>query len=96
MALTLVMVAQFFFTIVLIPVSDQHLWLGEFVSWSFYWVLMTVVQSVLVGFLYYVRIDLYLMNSNASGSMMLRASAAAAEYDADAAEAAEAVEAPKE
>ena len=95
MALTLVMVAQFFFTIVLIPVSDQHLWLGEFVSWSFYWVLMTVVQYVLVGVLYYICMDqqakkeskhLELMNSNARGSMMLQA---AAEHDADAAEAAE-------
>ena len=105
MALALVIVAQQIVTGGLLPVSDQRLWLGEFVSWSFFWVLTSVIQSALVGFLHYVRIDLQakkeskhldLMNSNASGSMMLRASAAAAEYDADAAEAAEAVEAPEE
>lgn len=57
MALALVIVAQQIITVDLSPVSDQSLWLGKFVAWSFYWVLFGVVQSAMIGFLYYVRED---------------------------------------
>jgi len=57
MALALVVVAQQIVTISLIPVSNQNLWIDKFISWSFYWVIFGLVQSVLIGFLYYVRED---------------------------------------
>ena len=82
MALALVIVAQQIVTSDLLPVSDQKLWLGEFTTLSFYWVFMSVIQSVLVVFLYYIRVDhqakkesknIELMHSNARGSIMLLA-----------------------
>jgi len=85
MALALVIVAQQIVTSGLLPVSDQKLWLGEFMSLSFYWVFVSVIQSVLVAFLYYIRVDhqakkesknIELMHSNARGSIMLQAVAA--------------------
>jgi hypothetical protein len=57
MALCLVVVAQQIVTTGMTPVSDQRLWLDKFVSWSFYWVLVGVIQSVLVGFLFFLRED---------------------------------------
>ena len=41
----------------MIPVSDQRLWIDKFVGWSFYWVIFGLVQSVLIGFIYYLRED---------------------------------------
>ena len=85
MALALVIVAQQIVTSDLLPVSNQKLWLGEFMTLSFYWVFMSVIQSVLVVFLYYIRVDhqakkesinIELMHSNVRGSIMLRAVAA--------------------
>ena len=57
MALALVVVAQQIVTTGLMPVSNQRLWLDKFVAWSFYWVLLAVVQSVIIGFLFYIRKD---------------------------------------
>lgn len=57
MALALVIVAQQIITVELSPVSNQALWLDKFVGWSFYWVLFGLVQSVMIGFLYYIRED---------------------------------------
>jgi hypothetical protein len=84
MALALVVVAQQIVTSGLTPISDQRLWLDKFVSWSFYWVLFGVIQSVCIGFLYYIREDrmarkenkdLSLMSQRARESMMNRAAA---------------------
>ena len=41
----------------MIPVSNQKLWIDKFVGWSFYWVIFGLVQSVLIGFIYYLRED---------------------------------------
>jgi len=57
MALALVVVAQQIVTSGMTPISDQRLWLDKFVGWSFYWVLVGVIESVLIGFLFYVRED---------------------------------------
>jgi hypothetical protein len=57
MALALVIVAQQIVTSGLSPVSNQRLWLDKFVGFSFYWVIAGVIQSVIIGFLYYVRED---------------------------------------
>lgn len=57
MALALVVVAQQIVTSGMTPISDQKLWLDKFVSWSFYWVLVGVIQSVLVGVLFFIRED---------------------------------------
>ena len=57
MALALVVVAQQIVTSGMTPISDQALWLDKFVAWSFYWVLAGVIQSVIVGFLFYIRED---------------------------------------
>lgn len=57
MALALVVVAQQIVTSGMTPISDQNLWLDKFVGWSFYWVLVGVIESVLIGFLFYVRED---------------------------------------
>jgi hypothetical protein len=88
MALALVVVAQQIVTSGLTPISNQRLWLDKFVAWSFYWVLFGVIQSVCIGFLYYIREDrmarkenkrLTLMSLPARESMMGRARAAAEE-----------------
>ena len=88
MALALVVVAQQIVTSGLTPISDQRLWLDKFVGWSFYWVLFGVIQSVCIGFLYYIREDrmarkqhkrLTLMSPAARVSMMDKARAAAEE-----------------
>jgi hypothetical protein len=70
MALALVVVAQQILTTGLAPVSNQRLWLDKFVGWSFYWVLFGVVESVLIGFLFYVREDHRVKNENKRISMM--------------------------
>jgi len=57
MALALVVVAQQIVTTGMTPVSNQRLWLDKFVGWSFYWVLFGVIQSVLIGFIYFIRED---------------------------------------
>jgi len=57
MALTLVVVAQQIVTSDLIVISNVRLWIDKFVGWSFYWVLFTMVQSVVIGYLYFLRED---------------------------------------
>jgi len=55
--LALVVVAQQIVMFDLIPVSNSKLWIDKFVAWSFYWVLLGLVESVLIGFLWYLRED---------------------------------------
>jgi hypothetical protein len=95
MALALVVVAQQIVTSGLTPISNQRLWLDKFVAWSFYWVLFGVIQSVCIGFLYYIREDrlarkenkrLSLMSQRARVSMVDRARVATEEVEAAAAE----------
>lgn len=57
MALALVMVAQQIITTELLPVSDERLWIDKFVGWSFYWVIFGLVESVIVGYIFFVRED---------------------------------------
>ena len=57
MALALVVVAQQIATGGLIPVSNERLWIDKFIGWSFYWVVVGLVESVLVGYLYFMRED---------------------------------------
>jgi len=57
MALALVVVAQQIITSDMLPVSDERLWLGTFVAYSFFWVLYCVIQSIIVGFLFFIRED---------------------------------------
>jgi len=57
MGLALVVVAQQIITADLLPVTDQNLWMQSFVENSFYFVTAVVVQSVLMGFLFYIRED---------------------------------------
>lgn len=56
-ALALVVVPQQILTTGMIQVSNQQLWFNKFVSWSFYWVLFRVIQSVLIGFIYFIQED---------------------------------------
>ena len=87
MALTLVVVAQQILTFELIPVSNMRLWIDKFVGWSFYWVLIGLLESVAIGFMWYLREDrvarkerkrISLMSPDARESMMDRAAANAA------------------
>jgi Neurotransmitter-gated ion-channel ligand binding domain len=55
LALALVIVAQQIVTADLTPVSDEGLWLDKFVGWSFYWVIGVLVESVLIGYLLFIR-----------------------------------------
>jgi len=41
----------------MIPISNRKLWIDKFVAWSFYWVLVVLVQSVFVAFVFYLRED---------------------------------------
>ncbi len=41
----------------MIPVSTKTLWVNKFIAWSFYWVLFTLVQSVIVGYIYFLKED---------------------------------------
>merc|ERR1719343_685821 len=55
MALALVVVTNQIVTTGMTPISNQRLWLDKFVAHSFYFVLWGVIQSVMVGFLYFIR-----------------------------------------
>jgi hypothetical protein len=86
MVLALVVVAQHIVTTSLIPVSNQMLWIDKFVGWYFYWVLVGLVESAIVGYIYYMREDreakrlkkrLRLMSAGARDAMMDHATAAA-------------------
>jgi len=57
MALALVVVAQQIVTAGMTPISDHRLWLDRFTHYSFFFVLIGVVESVLIGFLYFIRED---------------------------------------
>lgn len=56
-ALTLIIVANQLMTVGLSPISNERLWLDKFVGWSFYFVLISVVESILISFLYFLRED---------------------------------------
>jgi len=71
MALALVVVAQQLITVDLSPVSNQRLWMKTFVSLSFYWLFFVIVQSVIIGFLYYIREDHQAKKEGKRLSMML-------------------------
>ena len=57
MALALVIVAAQIVTFDLVPVSNRKLWINKLVAWSFYWVFAVLIQSVGVGFIYFLRED---------------------------------------
>merc|ERR1711971_1016675 len=57
MALALVIIASQIVTFDLVPVSSRWLWIDKIIAWSFYWVVFVVIQSVVVGYLYYLRED---------------------------------------
>jgi hypothetical protein len=87
MASTLVVVAQQILTFELIPISNMRLWIDKFVGWSFYWVLLGLLESIGIGFMWYLRENrvarkerkrLSLMSSDAREPMMDRAATWAA------------------
>jgi hypothetical protein len=55
MALALVIVAQQIVTVDMIPISNHGLWIDRFIGWSFYWVIFGLVESVFVGYCYFLR-----------------------------------------
>jgi len=57
LTIALVVVAQQILTSELTPVSSNRLWLQYFTMASFYFVLVGVIQSVIIGFLFFVRKD---------------------------------------
>ncbi|CAB9509675.1 receptor subunit alpha-type acr-16 [Seminavis robusta] len=57
MALTLVVVAQQIATGGTIPISNERLWIDKFIGWSFYWVIVGLVESVIIGYIYFLRED---------------------------------------
>ncbi|CAB9516021.1 Neuronal acetylcholine receptor subunit alpha [Seminavis robusta] len=57
MALALVVVAQQIATGGMIPISNERLWIDKFIGWSFYWIILGLVESVAVGYLYFFRKD---------------------------------------
>jgi len=71
MTMALVVVAQQIATTGLSPVSNQKLWLEQFVAFSFYWLIYVIIQSVLVGFLFYKREDYQAKKENKRISTML-------------------------
>lgn len=50
----LVIIAQDISTSTLLPITDKRLWINMFVVGSFYWVLITNLESVFVAWLYFV------------------------------------------
>ena len=56
-ALALVVIAHQIVTVEMIPRSARILWINKFMAWSFYWVMFALVQSVFVGFVYYLNED---------------------------------------
>ena len=57
MALTLVIVAQQIVSSGLLPVSDAYMWIDKYVGWSFYWVIFGLIESVAMGYFYFIRED---------------------------------------
>lgn len=64
MALALVVVAQQINTSGLIPVSNERLWIDKFIGWSFYWVIVGLLESVFVGYIYFLREDMHAKITN--------------------------------
>ena len=56
-ALALVIVAQQIITSSLLPVSYNKLFLDKLVQWSFYWVVVVILESAFIGFIYFYRQD---------------------------------------
>jgi Neurotransmitter-gated ion-channel ligand binding domain len=65
MSLTLVIVAQQIVTSGFLPISDAKLWIDRFIGWSFYWVILGLVESVLIGYLFFIREDLIIPRQDA-------------------------------
>jgi hypothetical protein len=57
MALTLVIVASSIVTGDLLPVSNEKLWISQFVGLSFYWVVFGLIESVALAYVYFIRED---------------------------------------
>jgi len=57
LTICLVLVASQIIATQITPISNESLWLEKFVTWSFYWVLAGVLQTVMIGFLFYLRED---------------------------------------
>jgi len=57
MALAVVVVAQQIITSERLPVSRSRLWIDILVSFSFYWLIVVMVESVVVGHLYFLQED---------------------------------------
>ncbi len=53
----LVIIAQDISTSSLLPITDKRLWINTFVVGSFYWVLITNLESVFVAYLYFLGDD---------------------------------------
>lgn len=43
----------------MIPVSNERLWIDKFIAWSFYWVIVGLLESVFVGYIFFLREDQY-------------------------------------
>jgi len=57
MALAVVIVAQQIITSDRLPVSRAPLWIDTLVVYSFYWLVLVMVESVVIGFLYFLQED---------------------------------------
>ena len=57
LTIALVVVAQQILTSEMLPVSTRPLWMHYFTFISFYFVIVAIIQSVIVGYLYYLRED---------------------------------------
>jgi hypothetical protein len=92
MALALVVVAAQIVTFDMIPVSSRRLWIDKLITWSFYWILVVLIQSSVVGFVFYLRDDydakekgqrLSIIRATSRDSEMLKDAGAAAFEDED-------------
>ena len=54
-ALALVIVAQQIVTSGMLPVSEAHLWVEKYIQWSFYWVIFCIVESIAVGYIFFLE-----------------------------------------
>mmetsp|Transcript_1706 Transcript_1706/g.2524 ORF Transcript_1706/g.2524 Transcript_1706/m.2524 type:complete len:587 (-) Transcript_1706:2926-4686(-) len=57
MALALVVVAQQIITSDRLPISREQLWIDQLVTSSFYWLVVVMVESVVIGHLFFVQED---------------------------------------
>ena len=57
LTLALVVVAQQIITADLLPVSSEKLWIDKFGAWSFYFVIFGLLESVIIGYIHFLRED---------------------------------------